>query len=126
MHAVFFHGNCTSHPFRWQLPILQACLPQKHNISERPPVRCPLSHTVVCQLNTRSFLDKTGRTGGTAQYINGAALLGTFFSARIVWGWYKTFDMYQTLWMARHEVPLLYIVLYGGGSSALHSLNAVW
>ncbi|KAH9950262.1 DUF887-domain-containing protein [Amylocystis lapponica] len=77
-------------------------------------------------LNIHRFLDKTGRTGGTAQYINGAALLGTFFSARIAWGWYKTFDLYQTLYAARHEVPLVYLVLYGCGSSALHSLNAVW
>jgi len=85
-----------------------------------------LSWEFTIFLNIHRFLDKTGRTGSTAQFVNGAVLLATFFSARIVWGWYKSFDMYSAMWAARHEVPLLYLVVYGCGSSAMHSLNAMW
>ncbi|KAL6301783.1 DUF887-domain-containing protein [Sparassis latifolia] len=77
-------------------------------------------------LNIHRFLDRTGRTGSTAQAVNGAFLLGTFFFARIVWGWYKTVDLYLTLYAARDEISLGYFVIYGCGSSALHSLNAMW
>lgn len=32
------------------------------------------------------FLDKMGKTGSRLQFVNGIALLGSFFCVRLVWG----------------------------------------
>lgn len=79
-------------------------------------------------LNVHRFLDRTGRTGTTAQAVNGALLLATFFGVRICWGWYETLKLYMTLWGVYNSGNLSVgkIVTYVGGSWALHGLNAMW
>jgi hypothetical protein len=52
-------------------------------------------------LNIHWFCDKLDMTGSTIQFINGIALLGSFFGARIVYGSYASvslfYDIYQAL-----------------------------
>ncbi|OBZ75274.1 putative TLC domain-containing protein C17A2.02c [Grifola frondosa] len=72
------------------------------------------------------FLDKTGRTGSTLQYVNGVFLLLTFFCARIVYGWYMTLGFWQTLYGVRGTVPSAYLLVYFVGNLALNTLNVIW
>jgi hypothetical protein len=53
-------------------------------------------------LNIHWFLDKFGLTGSTAQLINGILLIGSFFGARLVWGVYQSYLIYNDVWMAWH------------------------
>ncbi|KAI0748696.1 DUF887-domain-containing protein [Daedaleopsis nitida] len=77
-------------------------------------------------LNIHRFLDKTGHTGSTVQWINGVVLLATFFSVRIVYGWYLSIDFMRALYGAREELPLVYLIAFYAGNIALNSLNAIW
>lgn len=97
-------------------------------------------------LNIHWFFDKMGMTGTRAQLYNGLALLGVFFSARIVWGAYSSFNMYRDVWQALHftetmktstneemmqfgldrSLPTWLVVLYGGGHIQLQVLNVFW
>ena len=72
------------------------------------------------------FLDRTGYTGSTAQWINGVVLLSTFFSCRIVYGWYITLQFMEALYSARAELPKVYLVAFGVGNLALNTLNIIW
>ncbi|RUO96146.1 TLC domain-containing protein, partial [Jimgerdemannia flammicorona] len=46
-------------------------------------------------LNINWFMDKLGMTGSIAQLINGFFLLSTFFFARLVFGFYMSFQTYR-------------------------------
>lgn len=58
--------------------------------------------------------------------INGLALLITFFSVRIVWGFYAAFSVAYDIWRVRAQAPpfLAFTVLFLNAS--LDSLNVVW
>ncbi|EMD38074.1 hypothetical protein CERSUDRAFT_134621 [Gelatoporia subvermispora B] len=79
-------------------------------------------------LNIHRFLDKTGQTGTTFQWINGVLLLGTFFGARIAYGYYMTAQFWQTLYSVYTSgtMPWYYVAFYLLGNVALNSLNAIW
>ncbi|CDO77932.1 hypothetical protein BN946_scf184679.g11 [Trametes cinnabarina] len=77
-------------------------------------------------LNIHRFLDKTGYTGSTAQWVNGVILLSTFFSVRIVYGWYLTLDFIHSLYAARDVIPAVYLLAFAAGNLTLNGLNAIW
>ncbi|KAG6863114.1 hypothetical protein C0993_012814, partial [Termitomyces sp. T159_Od127] len=92
-------------------------------------------------LNIHWFMDKTGRTGSTAQFINGIFLLSAFFGVRLVYGgkvvrgqcrvWgeadaAQSFDFMCTLLEVRHEIPWIYTIVFGVGNLVLTGLNWLW
>ncbi|KAI0636424.1 DUF887-domain-containing protein [Trametes polyzona] len=77
-------------------------------------------------LNIHRFLDKTGYTGSSAQWINGVILVSTFFSVRIVYGWYLTVDFMHSLYAARDELSTFYLLVFALGNLTLNALNATW
>ncbi|GLB34737.1 putative TRAM, LAG1 and CLN8 homology domain [Lyophyllum shimeji] len=88
--------------------------------------RCLLWETSTFFLNIHWFLDKTGRTGSTAQLINGFFLLSSFFGVRLVYGGKVSYDFVHTLAQVRREVPISYVLVYGAGNVILTSLNWFW
>ncbi|TBU46447.1 TLC domain-containing protein [Dichomitus squalens] len=85
-----------------------------------------LWETSTIFLNIHRFLDKTGYTGSTAQWINGIILLSTFFSCRIVYGWYLTVQFMEALFSARAQLPNSYLFVFCVGNLALNTLNIIW
>jgi hypothetical protein len=97
-------------------------------------------------LNIHWFFDKLGMTGTKAQLYNGLTLLGVFFSARLVWGAYSSYNIYRDVWQALHftdamktstnedmmrfgldrSLPMWLCVLYMGGHVILQALNVYW
>ncbi|KAI0374660.1 DUF887-domain-containing protein [Pilatotrama ljubarskyi] len=77
-------------------------------------------------LNIHRFLDKTGYTGSTAQWLNGVVLLSTFFSVRIVYGWYLTLEFMHSLYAARAELNAFYLLAFALGNLTLNALNLTW
>ncbi|KAH7889571.1 DUF887-domain-containing protein [Phlebopus sp. FC_14] len=77
-------------------------------------------------LDIHWFLDKTGKTGSTVQLINGFALLTTFFAVRLIWGGFMSYDFFVTMSEVYNELPLFYVVIYGGGNIVLQCLNWFW
>ncbi|RDL34782.1 Uncharacterized protein BP5553_07910 [Venustampulla echinocandica] len=97
-------------------------------------------------LNLHWFFDKLDMTGSRAQLYNGLALISVFFSCRIVWGAYSSFNIYRDVWNARHfdhtlksstneemmmygrdtALPVWLVVLYLGGHVTLQVLNVFW
>ncbi|KAF2130231.1 DUF887-domain-containing protein [Dothidotthia symphoricarpi CBS 119687] len=51
-------------------------------------------------LNIHWFCDKLNKTGSTIQFLNGIALLITFFSCRIVWGSYQSVCVFSDVFQA--------------------------
>ncbi|KAL5118563.1 hypothetical protein ACEQ8H_003578 [Pleosporales sp. CAS-2024a] len=51
-------------------------------------------------LNIHWFCDKLNMTGSRVQFINGIALLCTFFSCRLLWGTYNSFLVFGDVWRA--------------------------
>ncbi|KAL1901511.1 hypothetical protein Sste5346_001918 [Sporothrix stenoceras] len=104
-------------------------------------------------LNAHWFFDKLGMTGGSAQFYNGIALLGMFFSCRLVYGNYMSLWVYHDMWKAvwdgptpewvanpdalndpsvravaadKGPIPLWLFVLYVTSNVILNSLNVHW
>ncbi|RDX47035.1 DUF887-domain-containing protein [Lentinus brumalis] len=77
-------------------------------------------------LNIHRFLDKTGYTGSRAQWVNGVILLSTFFSVRILYGWYLTADFMRELYAARDQLPAIYLLCFALGNLTLNTLNIIW
>jgi TLC domain len=81
-------------------------------------------------LNVHWFTDKVNLTGSLLQLINGIVLMVTFFSARIVWGWYITFNFIRDVYRAREMypdlVPLWLFGFYIFANVFLNSLNLYW
>ena len=94
-------------------------------------------------LNIHWFFDKLGMTGTKAQLYNGLTLLVVFFSCRLVWGAYSSFNIYRDVWNALHlsnsakfetnselmrfgndrSLTMWLVVLYMGGHVTLQVLN---
>ncbi|KAL2069009.1 hypothetical protein VTL71DRAFT_15347 [Oculimacula yallundae] len=97
-------------------------------------------------LNIHWFFDKMGMTGTRAQLYNGIALLAVFFSCRLVWGAYSSFNIYRDVWNAMHldrsekftgtnemmqfagdrSLPTWLVILYLSGHVTLQVLNVFW
>lgn len=97
-------------------------------------------------LNIHWFFDKLGMTGTKAQLYNGITLLAVFFSCRLVWGAYSSFNIYNDVWHALYfdrstksvgspemmqfagdrSLPTWLVVLYMGGHVTLQALNVFW
>ncbi|KAG9231126.1 TLC domain-containing protein [Amylocarpus encephaloides] len=98
-------------------------------------------------LNIHWFFDKLGMTGTKAQLYNGIALVSVFFSCRLVWGAYSSFNIYRDVWNAIHfdasatrlstndsmmmygrdrSLPMWLIIIYMGGHVILQLLNVFW
>jgi len=75
---------------------------------------------------THRFLDKTGNAGTRFQLINGIFLLFSFFCVRLVYGGSVSIRFIFTLAKEWHDVPWLYIIVYGGGNCILQGLNIFW
>jgi len=88
--------------------------------------RVLLWETSTFFLNNHWFLDKTNRTGSQFQLINGVLLVLSFFLVRIVFGGYVSIQFFVTLFEVRHETPLVYALVYGGGNFMLQGLNWFW
>ncbi|KAH7341079.1 DUF887-domain-containing protein [Rhizoctonia solani] len=72
------------------------------------------------------YLDKLHMTGGLLQAVNGFILLGLFFSVRVCYGLYMSFDFFQTLLAVRGSIPIGLALTYGLGNLALNVLNIFW
>lgn len=98
-------------------------------------------------LNFHWFFDKLNMTGSKAQLYNGFALISVFFSCRLVWGAYSSFNIYRDVWNALnfdpsiaklstndgmmrfgrdHSLPAWLVILYLGGHVTLQVLNVFW
>ena len=98
-------------------------------------------------LNFHWFFDKLNMTGSKAQLYNGISLISVFFSCRLVWGAYSSFNMYQDTWNALHfdprttklstneelmrfghdhALPAWLVLIYMGGHVTLQLLNVFW
>lgn len=97
-------------------------------------------------LNFHWFFDKLGMTGSKAQLYNGFVLISVFFSARLVWGAYSSFNIYRDVFNALfitsemkfdsrpemmmfgkdRSLPIWLVVLYLGGHVTLQVLNVFW
>ena len=96
-------------------------------------------------LNIHWWLDKCGKTGSTAQLVNGILLLVSFAGSRLVWGTYQSVLIYHDIWNAWnhrptdacaqagaalsvecHTMPAWLAVLYLGGNTMLSILNFFW
>jgi TLC domain len=98
-------------------------------------------------LNFHWFFDKLNMTGSKAQLYNGIALVSVFFSCRLVWGAYSSFNIYRDTWNALyfdpsttildtneelmrfgqdHALPIWLVIIYMGGHVTLQCLNVFW
>jgi len=77
-------------------------------------------------LNVHWILDKLNMTGSTLQFVNGIALLATFFGARIAYGWYLSFYFWGTLLESMGKVHPSVLIFLGVGNIILNTLNLVW
>ncbi|KAF9415757.1 hypothetical protein BGZ94_010404 [Podila epigama] len=77
-------------------------------------------------LNIHWFMDKVGLTGSTYQLINGIVLLSVFFSARIVFGLYMSYQTYLSVMPVIADVPWHLIIIYTAANIVLNSLNLFW
>jgi hypothetical protein len=98
-------------------------------------------------LNLHWFFDKLNMTGSKAQLYNGIALVSVFFSCRLVWGAYSSFNIYRDTWNALyfdpskaklsmnenmmrfghdHALPAWLVIIYMGGHVTLQLLNVFW
>jgi hypothetical protein len=65
-------------------------------------------------------------SGTPLQLVNGVALVLTFFSVRIVWGFYSSACFYADIFSNWDKVPVFHKILYGSSNVVLCSLNVVW
>ncbi|KAL1744056.1 TLC domain-containing protein [Schizophyllum fasciatum] len=112
------------------LVVSLACL-LVYGLSYRPfvlyyGVRCLLWEISTIFLNIHWFLDKLGKTGSTAQKVNGFFLLASFFGVRIVYGGMTSLQFLTELYAIRREVSTSVCVIYGGGNILLQGLNWFW
>ncbi|ORY97304.1 TLC domain-domain-containing protein [Syncephalastrum racemosum] len=77
-------------------------------------------------LNIHWFLDKLGWTGSKIQLINGILLISVFFFARIVVGFYMSFQLWVEIYAIKELVPTSYIIIYGVANAATSFLNVYW
>ncbi|KAJ7137668.1 TLC domain-containing protein [Mycena epipterygia] len=88
--------------------------------------RCLLWEASTFFLNIHWMLDKTNRTGSTFQFVNGLFLIATFFSVRLLYGGFTSYQFFQTLYHGRHEIPRAALAITGIGNVLLQGLNWFW
>lgn len=77
-------------------------------------------------LNIHWFLDKTKQTGSLTQLVNGVILLTTFFSARILYGFYISFYLLSDLHDQRLKINTFLLSVTVFLIFTLNSLNVFW
>jgi len=81
-------------------------------------------------LNIHWFLDKFRMTGSNTQIANGVVLICVFFSCRVIWGWYITYNFLHDMYDARQtypeQTPLWLVGLYSTANLFLNTLNLYW
>jgi len=77
-------------------------------------------------LNIHWFMDKSGMTGSKLQLANGICLLLAFFSARLVFGYYMSYQTYVSVIAQIDKVPTFLCILYGTANIILNGLNVIW
>ncbi|OBZ90249.1 putative TLC domain-containing protein C17A2.02c [Choanephora cucurbitarum] len=77
-------------------------------------------------LNFHWFMDKLGWTGSKIQLVNGIVLLLTFFGARVVFGPYMSYKLWNDIYAVKEDVPLRYWIVYGVANVATTCLNFWW
>ncbi|KAF7295403.1 TLC domain-containing protein [Mycena indigotica] len=85
-----------------------------------------LWETSTLFLNIHWALDKTNRTGGSLQLINGVLLVVSFALVRLVAGGYWSYQFYETLFEYKDRIPLAALVVPGIGNVILQGLNWFW
>jgi len=85
-----------------------------------------LWETSTVFLNIHWALDKTNRTGGIVQLINGVFLVLSFFAVRLMYGGLVSYQFFQTLYHGRHEIAPVAIAITGIGNVLLQTLNWFW
>lgn len=65
-------------------------------------------------------------TGSIYQKINGFFLLAVFFSVRIVFGFYTSYECLMSVLPVLDLVPMHLRVVYASANVALNSLNVFW
>ncbi|KAJ6463819.1 TLC domain-containing protein [Mycena vitilis] len=88
--------------------------------------RCLLWEASTFFLNIHWGLDKTNRTGGTLQLVNGFFLILTFFSVRLLYGGYTSYHFFQTLYHRRQDISNTALALISIGNVLLQGLNWFW
>lgn len=88
--------------------------------------RCLLWETSTFFLNINWFMDKTGRTGSTAQLVNGFFLLSSFLGVRLIYGGRLSVELLFMLSKMYHDIPWFYTAVYALGNVMLTSLNWFW
>ncbi|KAL7410663.1 DUF887-domain-containing protein [Mrakia frigida] len=77
-------------------------------------------------LNLHWFLEKTNRSGSPLMILNALLLMAVFFSVRIVYGLYMSYNFFEALLSQWDEIPLVMHVVYMSGNIALNGLNLFW
>ncbi|KAF8510990.1 DUF887-domain-containing protein [Hysterangium stoloniferum] len=77
-------------------------------------------------LNVHWLLDKTNRTGGTFQLVNGIILIAVFFLVRICYGGIVSLSFLQTMKEIRSQISPLTFATYLIGNFSLQGLNWFW
>lgn len=76
-------------------------------------------------------MDKMNMTGSTAQWVNGIFLLATFFTVRIVIGWYMSIATFKDIFTVlrqggvnvQHRIPTWLWGFFLAANIVLNSLN---
>lgn len=85
------------------------------------------SDKVGCQSLSHSARNvQFGMKGTMLQWCCGVCLILTFFSSRIVWGYYQSYMIHMDMYVHFAEVPLLHLLVYSIANMSLNVLNAFW
>ncbi|EMD00457.1 hypothetical protein BAUCODRAFT_62246 [Baudoinia panamericana UAMH 10762] len=74
-------------------------------------------------LNIHWFCDKLELTGSIYQAINGVFLVGTFFSSRLVWGLYNSYNVFHDFWIAYQAGHSSGVGLMGDDAAIRNSMS---
>jgi len=77
-------------------------------------------------LNLNWFFERSYLKGTKVQLINGLALLASFFSARLLYGTYMSYNFYTTIIYNRDDIPTPLFWTYTFGNLLLNGLNWFW
>ncbi|KAL7408946.1 TLC domain-containing protein [Mrakia frigida] len=77
-------------------------------------------------LNAHWFFEKTGRSGSLPMIINAICLITVFFTARIIYGSYLSYNFYKAMWINRSEIPFFLHFVFEGFNTAMTFLNLFW
>ncbi|KIM30959.1 hypothetical protein M408DRAFT_38508, partial [Serendipita vermifera MAFF 305830] len=77
-------------------------------------------------LNLNWFFDRSPLKGTTIHFVNGLALLVSFFFARLVYGSYMSYNFYQSIIANRADIPPTLFWVYTFGNILLNGLNWFW